>query len=321
MNNDNSVLTQTSTVLVDGATGYIGSHLVNALTQSLGQNIKTRCLVRKNAHKTDVDYLKKSGAELFEADLADSGIDDIFSQVDIAYHLIGSIAPKKGETSTSLHVGQTEKFVQQCLKNKVKKIIMVSACGADPTAKSEYHRTKWQAERKILESGISSIILRPSLVIGKTQGMRNSKLITRLEHLIRNKKSVPLIAGGINKLQPIFIQDLIEAILACSNPSRNPKTDETIMELGGPEIITLRELVQKMMTLLNMQRPILSLPIPVASIAAHLALLFQEIPIISPDQIKITQQDNICHNNKLESLITKNPTNVDHALNSYNWKS
>jgi len=319
MNTKHPTLTQTNSILVDGATGYIGSHLIHSLTKTRNDKTNIRCLVRKNADASDVNFLETSGARIFRADLNDDGLDTVFSQVDVACHLIGSIALRKGETSTSLHIGQTERFVQQCLKARVKKIIMISACGADSKAESDYHRTKWQAERIVLDSGIPSLILRPSLVIGRISGNRNSKLIARLEYLIRNKKLVPLIAGGNNKVQPIFIQDLVEAILASFDLVGISTNNDSIAELGGPEIITLRELVQRMMAKLNIVRSVLALPLPVASLAAYLAQLTQVVPIISLDQIRIAKQDNICHNNKLELLIKRNLTNIDDALDSYQW--
>ena len=161
MNTQYPSVTQTNSVLVDGATGYIGSHLVHALAKIRDDKTKIRCLVRKNANDSDVNFLQTSGARIFRADLHDDGLDSAFSEIDIACHLIGSIAPRRGETPASLHVEQTERFVQQCLTAKVKKIIMVSACGANPRAESDYHSTKWRAERIILESGIPSHILRP----------------------------------------------------------------------------------------------------------------------------------------------------------------
>jgi NADH dehydrogenase len=307
--------TKTLSVLIDGATGYIATHLIHALTKSNLDNTKVSCLVRKNANPIDMDFLRSFGANIHSANLGDGDLKLIFEGTDIAYHLIGSIAPRKGETASLLHVGQTESFIEECIKAKVKKIIMVSACGAHPEAQSEYHRTKWQAEKLVLDSPISAIILRPSLVIGRLVGHRNSKLITRLENLIREKKFVPLIAGGQNKVQPIFIQDLVEAMLA----ALNLEISDEIIELGGPEICTLKELVQKMMQKIKMEKTIVDLPVAVATAAATVAQLTQEIPIISQDQIKISQQDNLCTDNKLESLIKHRSTNIDTALNSYHW--
>ncbi len=318
--NANQNATSVQSILVDGATGYIGSHLIYALSKAGLNSESIRCLVRKNASSADINCLQATGTNVVQADLNGDLHEAIFSKVDVACHLIGSIAPRRGETSTSLHVEQTTNFVRCCLNSKIKKIIMVSACGADPEAQSEYHRTKWQAERIIENSGIPSIILRPSLVLGRITGNRNSKLIARMEDLIRNKKLVPLIAGGKNNLQPVFIGDLIDAIQT-SIFDNSPTSQQTIYELGGPEILTLRQLVQKMMAYIGITRQLMDLPIAAATAAAHLAELAQDTPIISLDQIKLAQQDNVCQDNQLESLIKRPSASIDEALSSYGWNT
>ncbi|MFZ8477601.1 NAD-dependent epimerase/dehydratase family protein, partial [Staphylococcus aureus] len=75
------------------------------------------------------------------------------------------------------------------------------------------HRTKWLAEEEVRRSGIDYVILRPALIIGKTFGRRNSKLVDRYLHLIEKNNSVPLIAGGGNKVQPVFIGDVVAAVV------------------------------------------------------------------------------------------------------------
>lgn len=315
----NQTQTKINSILIDGATGYVGSHLTHTLMNSNMEKNNVRCLVRKEARKLDISVLEAFGAKVCRADLGSNDSESVFSGVEIACHLIGSIAPRRGETSAELHVGQTQHFVQQCLKNKVKKIVMVSACGADAHAQSEYHRTKWQAEQIILQSGIPSIILRPSLIIGRCAGIRNSKLLARLEELIRTKKFVPLIGGGYNKLQPIFIQDLINAILAACTLESTVAADSLIMELGGPEVLTLRELADHMMTKISISKPVINLPVPVAMAIAGTAQIVQKVPIISIDQVKMSQQDNVCVNNKLNTLIGRDGTFVDKALDSYQW--
>ncbi len=310
--------TQVTVLLIDGATGYIGSHFIASAQKTKTDLLSIRCLARKTANTSDISFLKGTGVLVFQADLKDDSVNDAFSQVDVAYHLIGSIAPRRGETSESLHIDQTKHFVESCLKAKVKKIIMVSACGAAPDAISEYHRTKWQAEQIIERSGIPSIILRPSLVLGKGIGQRNSKLVNRIEELIRNKKIVPLIGGGKNKVQPLYINDLVEAMLASAQLTALPNK-LTILELGGPDILTLKDLAQNMMIKMETTRPILDLPIPAANAIAQLAELTQEVPIVSRDQIKLSQKDNVCQNNYLSKLLKNPPTSLNEALDSYQW--
>ncbi len=315
---DISTQTQISTVLIDGATGYIGSHLAYALKQL--PQLTVRCLAREGTDQANIEFLQTSGAKVWQANLGDKteAVAEAFSQADVACHLIGSIAPKRGETPESTHIEQTERFVEHCCQAKVNKVIMVSACGADSQSDIAYHHTKWQAEQIIKESGIPAIILRPSLIIGKTTGLRNSKLITRLQDLIADKKAVPLVAGGHNKVQPLFINDLVEAIItAIFKIKGDSGTNMPILELGGPEVLTLRELTVLLMQVMGKERSILDLPAPVAMAVAYSSEALQGVPILSRDQVKLSQKDNICSNNQLTALIHKSPTSVKEALASY----
>jgi NADH dehydrogenase len=311
---------QVSNILIDGATGYIGSHLAQALNLRQLPQLTVRCLVRNGTHQDNINFLQTTGAQIVQANLDDttSKITEIFSQVDVACHLIGSIAPKRGETPELLHIKQTEQFADHCLKAKVSKIIMVSACGADPHSDIAYQRTKWQAEQIIKGCGIPAVILRPSLLVGKTTGVRNSKLIARLQDLIETKQSVPLVAGGHNKVQPLFISDLVEAIIASIFKINGNSRDNTpIYELGGAEVLTLRELAIHLMKVMGKERSILDLPAPVAMAIAYSSEALQGVPILSKDQVKLSQQDNICANNQLSALIEKVPTSLEESLASY----
>lgn len=310
--------TNIATVTVDGATGYIGSHLVQALKQNYPPVV--RCLVRNGTKPEYIDFLQTTGGQIVQANLEDNtqNIVEAFAQADVVCHLIGSIAPKRGDTPESVHIKQTQHFVACCQKAKVGKIIMVSACGANPKSEVAYQQTKWQAEEIIRESGIPAIILRPSLVVGKTTGLRNSKLITRLQDLIQTKQAVPLVAGGYNKVQPLFINDLIEAIIAAIFKREGATGKEMpIFELGGPEVITLRDLTKQLMTVMGKERSIFDLPPSVAMAVAYSSEALQGVPILSRDQVKLSQQDNLCFDNQLASLINRAPTSIKDSLNSY----
>ena len=315
-----STETQVTDVLIDGATGYIGSHLVYALKKLSLSHLTVRCLTRKGTAQENIEFLQTTGAQILQANLDEKtdAINKMFSGADVACHLIGSIAPKRGETPESIHIQQTERFVQHCLKAKVGKIIMVSACGADEQSDIAYQRTKWQAEQIIKDSSIPAIILRPSLIVGKTIGLRNSKLINRLQDLILNKQTVPLVAGGHNKVQPLFINDLIEAIVtAIFKIKGDTGANVPVIELGGPEVLTLRDLTTRLMKVMSLERSFLDLPAPVAMAVAYSSEALQGVPMLSRDQVKLSQQDNICIDNQLTNLMQKSPTGVDEALASY----
>ncbi len=317
-------MTRSGYVLVDGASGYVGSHLVFALSNGA---YGVRCLVHPKAQEEDIAVLKSCKAEIFRGSLIDPSSEEAirraFEDVVAAVHLIGSVAPKRGEKLSDLHIEQTRAFVKYCQEAKVAKIVMVTALGSGKQAKSEYHRTKWQAEEVVRRSGIPYVILRPSLIIGRTFGRRNSKLVMRYLKIIGTKRIVPLIAGGGNKVQPIFVGDLIFAIMRCVfTDAADAAVFGHEFELGGPEVITMHQFVEMLMEqVVGERKSICSVPAPLANAFAVAMQICQEVPTLSTDQVRIAQQDNICHENALKLVLDIEPTSLSKALATYRGKA
>jgi uncharacterized protein YbjT (DUF2867 family) len=313
--------TEQQIILIDGATGYLGSHLAYALD---GTDALIRCLVHPKAQDIDINILRSVDAQVFRGNLADASAEDAiqlaFKNVFAAVHLIGSVAPKRGEKMSDLHVGQTRAFVQHCVKAGVKKIVMITSLGAAENAQSEYHRTKWLAEQEVVKSGIPYVILRPSLIVGRTFGRRDSKIVNRYKTMIETKRNVPLIAGGGNKTQPIFIGDLVKAIMRCIFQSTtNTAIYGQALELGGADAVSMRDFVTLLMTeVVGQKKSIANIPVPIAQIAARVMELTQEVPTLSIDQVKMAQIDNICQENALKLVLDIEPTTLTRALATYN---
>lgn len=303
-------------IVVDGATGYLGSHLVAALAAS---GAEIRCLVHKGAKAEDINVLKNLGAKVVVGELIgnDSSTVQAFKDASVAVHLIGSIAPKRGLSHELLHVEMTGGFVEKAKAGGVQNALMVTALGTRADAPSSYHSSKWLAERELLESGLASTILRPSLLIGRQVGRRNSKLVERLIKVISEKKAVPLVNGGVNKLQPLFIGDMAMAAVASIDRLTSGKPANTPLELGGSEVLSMNELVKQLMAVLGVEKPIVTLPYPIAMAAASVCQLFQDVPVISCDQVKLSMRDNICTDNCIEELLGAKPVPLSTALQVY----
>ncbi|MDZ4832906.1 MAG: NAD(P)H-binding protein [Candidatus Melainabacteria bacterium] len=297
-------------ILVDGATGYLGSHLTERL---LSEGRAVRCLVRPGARSEDVDLLKKMGAEVVEGALTDKNAAEYFNGCQYAVHLIGSIAPKKNESFVELHQSLTRRFVASARIALCKKIILVTALGAAKDAPSQYHRTKWLAEEEFRASDIPFTILRPSLLIGRTIGARNSKLVSRLTSLIQNKSVVPLVNGGLNKIQPIFIKDCVEAISKCISPEFAGET----IELGGSTVLSMRRFVEELQELVGKKKPIVNLHPQAGKLLAAVMEMVQDVPTLSSDQVVLSMHDNICHSNGLVTIIDRQASSLDAALDTY----
>jgi uncharacterized protein YbjT (DUF2867 family) len=300
-------------VAVDGATGYLGNHVV---AQLRAQGFDVLCLVHSGAREKDIAFLKSLGAETVVVSLEKENDELVTSLKQCAYaiHLIGSIAPKKGETLAGLHGSQAATLVAAAKKAGIRKLIQVTALGSSANAASEYHRTKWEAEEFFRNSGIPHIIYQPSLIIGKACGNRNSKLVSRYMDLIDSRPRVPVIGGGANKVQPIFVVDLAQAIVAGLLDDRY---NNRAYELGGPEVLSMRQFVEKLIKFKDSDKSIAAIPIFAVSIAASVLEKIQSVPIVSRDQVTLSQTDNVCKSNALDTIFGIRPTSVDEALNSY----
>jgi NADH dehydrogenase len=304
-------------ILIDGATGYVGSHLTDYLSR---QGLAVRCLARTQADPEDIAVLKSCKADVHQADSKDDSakFKRAFQGIRTAVHLIGSIAPRKGESLEELHVGETRRFAELCLDAQVTRVIMVTALGTGKNALSEYHRTKWLAEEVVRASGLNCIFIRPSLLIGRTFGRRDSKLVRRFREMIAKRRVVPLIGGGANKIQPLFIGDLVAAIAKCLVLEPADAFDSApIFELGGPQVMTMRQFVEELMNVLGYTRKFFDLPVPLANLLGFFAEISQDVPIVSRDQIKISMIDNICATNDLTGKLGIEPVNVSFALRTY----
>ena len=299
-------------VVVDGASGYVGSHLVHELNR---RQIPVRALVHETAHPEDCRFLASCQAGLFKSEInaASPVLAQCLSGARALVHLIGSIAPGKGQKLEDLHAGLTAELIAACRQSRPK-IIMITALGTAVDADSLYHRSKWQAEELLRASGLDYVILRPSLIVGRQVGRRDSKLVARYINLIETRKRVPLIGGGKNLLQPVFIGDLCSAVIkAIGDDSLNGQT----LEIGGEKVVSMKELVTDLMAVLEIKKPTQPVPPAVAALAAALLETIQTVPLVSRDQVKLALKDNVCSNNAMQSILHLEVKSLADALQTY----
>ncbi len=303
---------------VDGATGYVGSHLVHYLC---GRQAEVRAIVHPGAQEQDLQFLASCGARIFKTDLSiDSAeLQKALAGCESVVHLIGSIAPKKGESLEELHSGQTKQLVEALKAESTRsgtsqKIVMITALGSRQNAESNYHKSKWQAEEVVRESGLPYTILRPSLIVGRQVGRRNSKLMARYIRLIETRQRIPVLGGGKNLLQPVFVDDLCQAITkACLENKLNGQT----LEIGGEEVISMKELLGKLMNVLEKNKPLQTIPPAFAAVLAAVLEKVQSVPLVSRDQVKLSSKDNICTNNAMLNVLDLRPKPLLEALATY----
>jgi NADH dehydrogenase len=307
-------------IVVDGATGYLGTHLTCML---LSQGFSVACLVHPGANRAEAEALRKLGAQVFIGSLSEADEDSpvvtrAFKGAFAAVHLVGSVAPRKGQKLLEMHAGQSHWFVYHAQRSDVQRLVAVTTLGGTADANTNYQRTKWAGEQIIANSGLAYTILRPSLIVGRTVGHRDSKLVRRYLDMIERKLVVPVIAGGRNKVQPIFVEDVVQAICRCIFPGPwQREATKKVLELGGPEVVQMRQLVRMLMEATGRRKLMVGIPAPLAFLSAFYCQAFQEVPTVSVDQVKLSLSDNVCSQNALASILGIEPTPLRKALDTY----
>ncbi|BAC91576.1 complex I NDUFA9 subunit family protein [Gloeobacter violaceus] len=270
-------------ILLTGATGFIGSHTARTLRE---RGLSVRALVRSGA---DTSALKA-----LEVDLVVGHLDDKASLVractgvDAIVHLVGIIRELPPTvTFERIHVEGTRNLLAAATEAGVRKFVYISAIGSRPDAIARYHQTKWATEALVRSSGLTWVILRPSVVFGP-----GDEFINLLANdLVRKPPFIPVIGPGTNKLQPLWVKDLAEVIARCTTSS---SFDGRILEVGGPEQLSLHEILALLARHLRVRKPFVSIPIALVQPAVALgsAIAPQLLPITA-DQLTMLQEDNI----------------------------
>ena len=299
-------------ILVTGANGYVGGHLLQSLC-SKGSIV--RALVRRGCSSDERAFLAELGAEVVEADIEERGaLMRALEGVRTVVHLLGSIERPRAIGYGGMHTQKTSLLIEAfkatlcASKNRASctqsaeggRIIYLSAVGASPSAGNLYQKTKWGAEQQIEHSGLDYIIIRSSLIFGRETGQRDSKLIRKLARLALSGKAMPLIGSGNNRMQPIYIADLV----TCMEKAIDfPGGCREIWEVGGPDILSLREIIGILLKAFGLDRRVVEVPYSLAFVLGAAARLLRREEKINFEQVKMSKHDNICSYNRAGDIL------------------
>ena len=293
-------------ILITGGTGYVGGYVVRSLSD---KGLRTRCLVRKKTYQKQFNML---GVELAFGDVTD--LDSLILAtvgIDICIHCVGILQEKKPHTThQKIVVEGTMNLLNACVQNRVKKIIYLSGLGAESTAVSLYHQAKWKAEEMIIKSGLEYVIFRPSVIFGP-----NDDFINRFVNMIRFSPFLPMIGQGQNKMQPVSVHDVVTCIILAID---GRQMLNHIIEMGGPQQLTFREIMEMMLHALKKKRWILPLPL---SLVEMIIPAIENLPgsPLSEDQLVMVKHDNITDNQKLHELFHVNLIPLTQGFKEYPW--
>ncbi len=301
--------------LIFGASGQIGRNLIRSLTKN---NIKVTALTR-NIHQKG--YILKTQANPGYLDIVEGSIFDyelvqkLFSKADLCVNLIGILFEKGKNNFTNIHIEFPKMISKLASTYKLEKFVHLSALGIENAEDSIYAQSKLKGEKEILDNFKRAVIVRPSIVYSV-----DDNFTTQLMTLLGLLPIFPIYYNGKTKFRPIHCSDLTNSITKIITHDIR----ENIIEFVGPEELSFKEILEKLLYLIDKKRFLLPMPISIAKVTAHIFELLPK-PLITNDQLRLLKYDNI--------LSGKHKSNTDFDFNcssrfedevnkySYMWKN
>ncbi len=295
-------------VTVIGGTGFLGLYVVRRLA-SLGFRVQ---VLSRNASLTAESFTVAGGVgqiAIIDCNALDcKKLEKHIMNSDYVINLIGVLISKGKQNFNELHHKLPGKIAELCKSANVKKLIHVSALGVDVAKKSSYASTKEAGEKAVLKYYPKAIILRPSVMFGQEDNFIN--MFNKLSKLM---PFMPLIGGGTMKLQPVYVDDVAKAIIACLE---NDKLGGSIIEIAGPKIYTMRAIEEFIIKTTKRKRMLLNIPFCVAKLMATFMRVLPKPPL-TKDQIILLSYDNVLKGkNGFEQLGIK-PSAMEIIIPSY----
>ena len=269
--------------LIFGGSGQIGRHLIRKLTKNEYKVI----VVTRNIHQKG-HIIKTQGnagyIDIVEANIFDEAkIKSLFERADVCINLIGILYENKRSSFRNIHTLLPSLLAKLCKQNNLKHFIHLSALGINESTESKYAQSKLDGEKEILKNFPLSTILRPSVVYSV-----DDNFTTNFMTLLNRLPVFPLYYNGQTKFMPIHSSDLVDIIYNII--SKNIYSQ--IIECVGTETLTLKEIIEKLLNLIDKRRILLPVPLFFGKLSAKFFQLFPK-PLLTEDQLKLLKYDNV----------------------------
>ncbi len=309
-------------VTVVGGSGFVGRHVVRALAR---HGYRIRVAVRRPDLAGHLQPLGGVGQiHAVQANVRfPHSLDAAMAGADAVVNLVGILSESGRQTFGAVQAQGAKAVADAAARACVSRLVQMSALGASPDSQSAYATSKARGEAAALESGIPSVVLRPSVVFGP-----EDQFFNRFAALARMLPVMPIVGSG-TQFQPVFVGDVAEAVVravASAAPGR-------VYELGGPDAVTLREIVEAVLRITGRSRAIVDLPFGIGRLQAGameiantltLGLMPREF-LITRDQVELLKTDNVvsqearAEGRTLEGLGIE-PSAFEAIVPSYLWR-
>jgi uncharacterized protein YbjT (DUF2867 family) len=270
--------------LIFGGSGQIGRNLIRKLTKN---NYRVT-VVTRNVHQKS--YIIKTQANAGYIDVVEANIFDekkirsLFKKADICINLIGILFEnKRGNTFKNIHAVLPSLLAKLCKEYNVEHFIHLSALGINDAIDSDYAKSKLEGESNVLKNFPLATILRPSVVYSV-----DDNFTTNFMTLLSRLPIFPIYYKGDTKFAPIHCSDLTDIIYHVISR----KIYSKIIECTGPEIISFKELLEKLQLLIGKKRLLIPFPLPIAELSARFLEILPN-PLLTRDQLRLLKYNNI----------------------------
>lgn len=294
---------------VFGGSGFVGRYIVKRLAKE-GWVVRVAVRDTEKAHFLqpygNVGQIVRMPVPIQDEQAVREAVDG----ADAVFNAIGLLfEPGGAQTFDEVHVNGPERIARLAAETGVKRLIHVSAIGADTESESVYARTKADGEAAILKQFPQATLLRPSIVIGPEDGFLNF-----FAQMARLSPALPLIGGGKTRFQPVYVGDVADAAMTAVHES---KTKGKTYELGGPKVYTFKQLMELLLKEIRRKRLLLPIPFGVAQVQAGVAELLPK-PLLTRDQVTLLKVDNVVQKGALSfKTLGLEPQAIEAILPTY----
>jgi uncharacterized protein YbjT (DUF2867 family) len=292
---------------VFGGSGFIGRYVVKRLAL---QGFVVRVAVRDPEAAL---FLKPMGmvgqvVPLYASVMNEGTVHRAVAGAEVVINLVGALSESRAASFQAVHTEGAERIARISAATDVRRLVHISAIGADPNSPARYGSTKGKAEQAVLAAFPAATILRPSIVFGA-----EDKFFNRFAEIARMAPFMPVISGT-TKMQPVFVGDVADAVMAAiATDASMGKT----YELGGPRIWTFREILAFILKQTRRDKRLVDIPMGIARLQAS---ILQHAPgqPLTPDQLLMLSKDNIVAAGALGLAdLGITPTSVEQVVPSY----
>ena len=256
-------------ILVAGASGFLGSHVLKALNRHSHQVL---ALSRRLPAE---EYCEFVPCDLTEDELPIEQIRDC----DAIVNLVGIKRGKGKQSFQNVHVGITRRLLDAAHRCGIKRFIHISVVASKADPRLPYHHTKWLSEEMVRTSGLDYTILRPAVIYG-----RGDDMISHLVKMIRFFPLFPVVGRGNSILQPVDVRDVATSVVAALE---KPVAIGKSYDVVGPERLALKEVVHRVARAVALNLTVIPTPVWFQRIAVHCMNRLSKNPLSTPAQLQM----------------------------------